>query len=718
MEKNLLANMGVIRSFYINKRDITDVYLPFIEYALVSLNKEYIDIEEVKTKINTDCNLNLPISIIRALLKKLRRADKIEQYNGYSKIKLIYSYDEERLEYKKSLGKSNRELNSLINKYKEFTGRSDLPEEEVMELFFSFINSSIECGDIIGEDYKVCTLPNIALVSVSDFFICIKNQDNNNYETFCNVFFGFLFCNMTLKLENQLYYSTKKIKNLDIILDSNFIFRILDLQNPMLNTSSYELLNILKEYEFNICTYTYILDEVRKVLSSIYDKMVKGIMPVKVDPKEAEAMDSIAGAIYRRKWDLYQIDNYIRNIEDELKIRGVNIINSNNLFDTIEIDRDMYYELLYCKIMRTLYLDGYKHIQIDIESLKRKDFKMDKFIMSDTIFNSIKQKTIMDLKIIKHISNKRKGKKTNFADCRLFFLTCDNVLYNFNKQKHDSTRSLSEVMAEDIFTRVLWLNNPERTGDIPLTLTLSIFQSSKFVGYTVLNKFSEFVQEYVKVKPDEAKYIGDIYSNQDLVHKLNELSKDKSESEFEDECYSIISEYTRLNKAYIEGIENNYNSELESAMGKVKKLEEENDKAQKLKSDIEKDIREEALKRYNLLFGIKKKCHKKVKFVVVVVVPFIYLIFSILSCYGISKLDWNTWEPIISGILIFLPFLICYLYIAFKKHEFNIGATYETINAILERYYYKKENFDVEDFIRLEMKFKEYKGIERSSIVM
>ncbi len=703
MEKYFLINMGVIRSFYNHKKDLAEVYLPFIEYALTLLDKQYIDIQEIIEKIYEDCNLKLPISIIRALLKKLRKSGKIEQYSGYEKIKLIYDYTKEGLDYKKSFDKSKRDINKLIDSYKSYCQCTTISDEEVIDLFIKFINSNIECVNIIGENYKTSSLPSKGIVSVSDFFIHIKNRDEDNYQTFCNIYYGFLLHSMTRKNNFRQFLSDKNIRKMDVILDSNFLFRILDLQNPMLNTVSYELLELLKDNNYNLYVFPDIIDEIRRVLTSIYTKMEKGQIKEKVDEIEAENMDSILGAIYRRNWDLYKFNDYINHIEDEIILRKVKIIKPFINLDDIEINKDLYNELFFKKLSRYLYLNGYRNINLDLESIKSGTFKIDG--LPDEVQESVKHNVIRDLKIIKYIELRRDGKKAIFADSKLFLLTCDSVLFNFCYQNHIATRSIPEVITEDLLTKILWIHNPQRTGDIAITQDISIFQSSRYVDYSVLNKFSECIKDYVKDMPDSENYIGDIYRNQDLIYKLKEVTNIEPEEDLKDEYYNIISEYVRTNKQHVNDIKKIYEDEIEQAMAMMDKIKYEKEQQEKRNSEIQRNYNEEIEHNYNMLLNLKNTADRKSRTIVNIIVPIIYVSLVCFIYYLSKKINQSILELIVAIGTIFLPPICTYVNIALKQKSFSITKVYNYILTSAQNYYYKKLNIDIKYFAKLEDKF-------------
>lgn len=725
MIKNLLVNMGVIRSFHSSGRDLLEVYLPFVEYGLAIINREYIDIDEIQLKIQEDCSIKLPINTLRSLLKKLHRQDKVQPYESYNKIKLTYDYKIDNLEYIQKSQKVNRDKNKLVLGYKEFTKCNDMEDEKVMEMFFSFMTNSIECTDILDDDYKVCELPEKDMVSVSDYFIHIKNYDDYNYNTFRDIYFGFLLCNMTLNSEYRYIYNNKKVRRLEVFLDSNFIFRILHLQNHMMNIASYELLELMKEYKFNLNVFSETIDEVRRVLTSIYDKFITKKYPQKVSDKEAENTEGVIGAIYRRKLDLYTLKDFIEDIDNEIETRGINIIDSSKILSNTKVDEELYYKLLNLKITKYLHSNGDKSTYIDIDSLKSDKLDFKNSVLNLSAYTSIKNKTLTDIKIIKYVTDKRRTRKFKFAECEAIFLTCDNVLFNFNFAGHSSHMSIPEVISEDLFTNVLWMYNPDRAGDIPLDITLSIFQSSKYIRFEILNNFNHCIKEYTQKVPESEKYIGDIYSNQDLIYKLNKLDKEGASECVKEDCYGIIADYVKVNKEHITNIEGNYKSiindintkhtkDLETAIGTAESIRADYTREKAIADETKKEVINAEIKRYKLLVNLKTKCRKKARRVAVMI-PTLYVV----SCTTISYFAikyWSFFEPVFAMIGSFAPPLIFCAYLIIKKKELNISQLLLTCWEKIEAYYYKKEDFDNDDYLKLEERYGQSKDLKGRNV--
>lgn len=707
MEKNRLVNMAVLKSFFNNKKDILEVYVPFVEYAIVQMDKEYIDTSELKLKIDECCNLKLPITTIITILKKLTRNEKIITYDKHSKIKLIYSYNDENLEYLKCFEKVDRDKNKLILDYKKFAKKEDIPDEQIMNLFISFINCNIECLDILDADFKSCSTQDAEMVSIADYCIHIKNYDDYNYNVFKEIYYGFLLYNVTQSNSYKGLFSDKKVRKLEVLFDSSFLFRILNLQNDLLNYASSELLQILKAYGYKLTVFSETIDEVRKVLNSIYDTMLSGGYPERVSQKEADTTDGVLGSIYRRGMDLYTFREYIDDIDNEVISYGITILSNTSVLNNIKYDEEVYYRLLSNKLSK--YLSGKVDTKIDVNDLKKDKLNISKLILSNTMLNSYKYKALLDIKILKYIENRRHGKRYNFAECGVIFLTCDNVLYTFNSSYHSFSRSIPEAVTEEVFTNVLWVNKPDIIRDIPLTRTLSIFQTSKYVQFGVLSKFNNCIKDFVKKKPDESKYLGDIYKNQELISRLNKVGDTGDNSE---EYLQIIEDCIKKNKGYFEELEISHKNEMESAVDKLNQLEEYKESSQKevqsikdelenLKIESSEKISQEKQKHYNSVKMIKDRCdrvakrkHNIIRFLVCTAL-LLYIIFLIIYCV---KNGMDKTKSLITFIMAFPPItgLLCSL--IFKQ---NLKKIIADLPEIFQQREYKKFNLSVEEIEKL-----------------
>ena len=323
--------------------------------------------------------------------------------------------------------------------------------------------------------------------AITDFVNELRERNVQDYNTFKDIYYGSILSKITDIAEiNEI---NKKLPKITILLDSNFLFRVLELQNPYYNESSLELLELLKKEGFELRTLLKTVDEMRRVLNHRLSLIRKGKIPASMPESESQYIDGIIGAIYRRKMSSADIEEYIRNLERKIEKLGVKVdhynVLSNITIDSKELKK--YFKDKLLKYVNTKKLDEYD-LDVDIDTIIAEED------IPKHLQDMVYRKCEIDLKTIQYISNQRRGDKFNLSDAKILMISCDWRYANYSYNP-DIPQRINEVFLEDRLTNILWIKNPKLGDDIPLNLlyrytkhlTLSILRSSHSLMNTLEN---------------------------------------------------------------------------------------------------------------------------------------------------------------------------------------------------------------------------------------
>jgi ribosomal protein S25 len=425
----MLSNLALLDTFHAKKRDILEALVPFVEYALYTLKKEYMDASEVRETIATKCNVRMPLATMRSVLKKLHRLGVIQQFEGYEKIKYTPTSTEHVEQYKDALQTAEREINAVLEAYKRANNLKDVDNRSIASLFSDFISFSLRHADILDSEDHPPALRDTRFVSVSDFVVHIRKQDEKLFKAFKSIFFGTVLSNVVAG--KGTIKEKRKLPAVRVFLESSFLFRILGLQSPDINEAAIELLDLMRKYDMPLVVLPDTVTEMRNSLVGIVQMLSTGAMPASVSEKEAEATDGILGAIYRRKMSLLELERYIAELENTLATLGIGILGGSPL-KKIEVPPERYKRYFDVRLRKSLSRITLDSSDYDLDLLKEHFAgKLDDVneAISKRLKDNIDAKVNQHLRIIEYIRKMRKHCCYDFVHCEHVVLT--PVLHKF-----------------------------------------------------------------------------------------------------------------------------------------------------------------------------------------------------------------------------------------------------------------------------------------------
>lgn len=530
MNDNLLIPYAVLRRIHEKRQDILSAYVPFIEYSIYEIDKDQIEVSEIQAFILEQLNLSIPIHTIISILKKLKKNDLIEPLRSYEFIQIKNITSTTIVEYQEEFDSCERQRNEFINGFIDYIQINQSERPKILKSVVDYIYDSIDFINLRSSFSSDYLEYNPFYDHITDYINFIQQNNESQYTIFKDIYYGTILSKITDISEIQEL--ERKINKLTIILDSNILFRLLGLQNEFFNSSSLELLNLLKNSGFELRVLTNTIDEMRRVLNHRYKWIFNKKIPEYIPPEEAKYIDGIIGAIYRRKLTIVDIETLIRDLELEIEKLDISV-DRQDFLKEIKVDKkelENYSKSKLIKFVKSQKLDEY-----DI------DVNIDEIIEEENIpqhtHDSVYKKCELDLRIIEYIKQQRKKKAYSFSDANFIFLTSDKKFANFNYDELEPQK-INEVFLEESLTNILWLKNPEKSDDIPLGMTLSLYKSSKFIDFKIFVKFNEFLKNIKDNRPEEIELIGDIFNNQIVISRLKTIeeqgyNEELTEAEFE-----------------------------------------------------------------------------------------------------------------------------------------------------------------------------------------
>lgn len=566
-----LLTYALVKSLYTQNRDFTDTFHPIVIKAFQK--GKYYNINEIKEFLKDSYGLDIPYHAIETILKRLIRLEYLENINNNSNFILTnkgITY-QSKIETDKNI---ERKINALIDDIKEYFKENNiyLNSESINKLLQTFLQKNIsllvQFINPSAETLSSTQFNNEKEKYISKYFRIVQKKKPEHYEILKEMVLGSIVSTILYSQDttsmNEM--GRRKFRNVQIFLDSNFLFSILDMDHPELSEPAKELFELLKKEKFTLKVFSFTVDEICRV--------VKNYLPERYRYPDKFKIDSIYGSLKAKGWDKVEVMEFIMNINEILERKGIQIK---------ELD---------------INLSSYKpHNEDLLKSIKK--YKPSQPIRSSN----------HDIAAIEKIKKFRGCAIRNLEDCKYIFLTSDLKLsrFNFYEMNHKDNGTVSEVIQDRLLTNILWLKNPDI--ELPLKSIIALHSKDLFIQRNVWEKFSEVITELYKQKALEEEKLSALFYHEhveDVLREFDESEVDKIDSKFvielaqkvSDELKTELKKQNEENEKKLQELSKEYFEGLDNKSNELNELEKE---VQNFKSNVNKKAKK---KSRNLSIGL------------------------------------------------------------------------------------------------------------------
>lgn len=487
---NQVYTYALMKSFYDMGKDYIDCFSPFVLKVLSDGTiKKIADIQSLVVKTN---GIAIPQYTLKTILKRCRKRNYVDSV-GHRQ----YNITEKGSNFLDSLDTQDviqRKLNALSNDLSSFlTSRTGqmVDHSEAFSLLRKFIETNLllaleYLNPKIERPLETSASLNKSLEKqLANYIEHLRLNSPEHYNTIREIILG---CTLSLALFCPDFSSIKeKFKRTTLYLDSNFIFSVLGFHHEEFAAPAKELFDMVKNYGFTIKVFHTTVDEICRVINrfSVCENFYTSSVRV----------NSIYSKLKSKGWTRTDPRNFVLSIEEILD-----------------------------------------ELQIQIETLKDVDINTYRPPKEELIQILERYKPGQwqegqnhDLIAIEQIIKRRRHSVRNIQHAKVFFLTSDLKLakFNFEQFGHKTSRTVSEVIPDFLLANLLWLQNPERSLEMPLKLLISAHSQYLFVQRKIWERFIDVLRE---LKDD--KCISDDKLAALLYHgRVEELLIDIDESE-------------------------------------------------------------------------------------------------------------------------------------------------------------------------------------------
>jgi len=471
-----------------------DIFVPLIKRALSKMHEEGTysgaSIAEIKTIADSLYAIDFPIPVLETILKKIAK-----EINTEKEIKFILNQD-----------RSFQITNYVFTEFEQ-TIRLHKSEIDNLERFFKEFCET--CGELRPDSSSILDFIETNKQTLSKYLAHTTNGQERDftveaqfvkffkqippvYDLIKRIYLGSI-------LSSYIEYKTTDIKtNVELLLDTNFILGLFDLNTPESTHTCRKLVEIISEQGYKL-----------KVLQdTIYECM--GLLKAKAEHFDTTFLqrkvytEDIYNACERRGLNKADLERISDNFEKELGTYGILIV-----YDTTKYKNIAKYSPEY-KILRQI--------------------------------RNTDAAALHDATAIHYVRIKRQKKIKEFENVNCWFV---NNALNRGKVGHDWEKNRFEFQPElikaDDFLNIIWLSNPQininvnadELSDIGITSLISLTLSDSLPKAAIIRELDDNIHKYAaeELTDNDIVRIATRITNKQLkdIETLNKLAKNNKE---------------------------------------------------------------------------------------------------------------------------------------------------------------------------------------------
>ena len=631
-----------------------DIFIPLVKRALSYMNSQGIhkgkSILEIKNVTDELYGLDFPVPALRKVLDAICIEVNDKENTRFVLYKdLSFSINEYTFnQFDDILEEQERDIEEVEQLFEQFCENSDL-EITNSESIFKFIEKNkFNLSKYIshnqnhnGEDYT----------SEAQFIKFFKRIPPV-YEKIKNIYLGSI-------ISGYIEYTPDEAKReVKLLLDTNFIVGLIDLNTPESTHTCRTLLKIAKQQGYKVMVLIDTISETTNLLEKKAEYFDKSFLQKKVNTED------VYNACERRNLSKTDLERIADNVQTSLKEFGILTIPYTDKLKN-----------------EAKFTDEYKTLQE---------------------YRSTKIAALHDAMAILFIKKERKNKRIrDFDKVNAWFVNNTATLEGENFHLREGFQP--ETIKADDLLNILWLSNPQITNtiegedlaEIGLTSTIALTLSQNLPKAKILRELDDNIHKYAeeKISDEDIIRVATRITNKQLkdIETLNLLAENNKE-EFIKRLEDEAKKQKEIEDTRIQNLEKVFNSlslrtdNLEKSKkkydAKSKSIDsiivEKNSEAEKLKSELLKEKNEaRRIKRETWIGNEVRKWRRKSW-----ILFFISLaVFIVIAIYLLYQSQWNidgaiqrfqNWQSdfIIGNVLSILSFLFMAIVLYLIKDKY------------------------------------------------
>jgi hypothetical protein len=464
-----------------------DIFVPLIKRVISKMNEENLfsgkSISEIKVYSDKLYNIDFPIPVLEKILSKIASEINTEE-NIYFQLYQDKSFSIKGYfftEFEEDVRKHKIEIDSLeklFQKFIETTENSNSNEKSILKFIeknkHSLSKYLSNKPHHNGEDY-----------SVEAQFVDYFKNITPVYELIKEIYLGSILAGY---IEFQ---PTSAKMNVELLLDTNFVVGLLDLNTPESTHTCKTLLKIAESQGYTCKILSDTIEEIKALLQAKSLHFNNSFLQKKINPED------IYNACERRNLTNVDLERISDNLEAELSKYKI-----FTLFDTRKL------------LNKARYSEEYKVLK--------------------EIRNSDKA-ALHDAAAITYVKEKRVKDIYDFEKVNCWFV--NNAITRDNQSIYNPNGKQPEIIKADDLLNILWLSNPqskldisdEQIVDIGLSSLISLTLNQSLPKSSIIRELDDNIHKYAdkEISDSDIIRIATRITSKQLknVDELNQLAE-------------------------------------------------------------------------------------------------------------------------------------------------------------------------------------------------
>lgn len=433
-----------------------DIFIPLIKRTLSKLNMEGVfkgeSILEIKNASDKLYQIDFPIPVLKKILSKICdeiNTDDIKHFILYKDGAFAinqYSFTD----YEDLVENQTKEINELEGLFKSFCDSSELKIKNSESIFNFIEKNKFTLSKYISHSQEINGSDYTAEAQFINFF----KKFPLIYDRIKNIYIGSIIAGY---IE---YNSDDAQRDITLLLDTNFIIGLIDLNTAESTHTCNTLLKIAKQQKFKIQILKDTIEETTYLLEAKAQYFDKSFLQKKINAED------IYNACDRRNLSKTDLERIADNLEKTISKLGISI-----LYATEKLNKEA------------------KHTEL--------------YRVFEKVRNS-KRSALHDATAILYINKQRKKKIREFDKVNAWFVNNSSSVVGDSIFLKNGFQP--ETIKADDLLNILWLSNPQVNksidsndlAEIGLTSAISLTLSKDLPKSKIIRELDDNIHKYAK----------------------------------------------------------------------------------------------------------------------------------------------------------------------------------------------------------------------------
>ncbi|MET2985697.1 coiled-coil domain-containing protein [Aureibaculum conchae] len=433
-----------------------DIFIPLIKRTLSKMNMEGIfkgkSILEIKAASEKLYQIDFPIPVLNKILTQICNeinSDEMEHFILYQDGSFAlnqYSFTD----YEDLIETQTNEINELEDLFKDFCNSSELEIENSNSIFNFIEKNKFTLSKYISHSQETNAADYTKEAQFIDFF----KRFPTIYDRIKNIYIGSI-------IAGYIEYNSDDAKReIILLLDTNFIIGLIDLNTPESTHTCNTLLKIAQQQNFKIRILKDTIEETINLLEAKAEYFDKSFLQRKINAED------VYNACERRNLSRTDLERIADNLEKTIAELGITILHST-------------------------------------DKLKREAKYTDLYKVFQEVRNS-KKSALHDAAAILYVSKQRKKRIKEFDKVNAWFVNNSSSVVGDSIFLKNGFQP--ETIKADDLLNILWLSNPQVNksigtddlAEIGLTSAISLTLSKDLPKSKIIRDLDDNIHKYAK----------------------------------------------------------------------------------------------------------------------------------------------------------------------------------------------------------------------------